>query len=673
MRPMIRLLCLLVVMLTAGVSAPSSLAAQPSALPQTASAGSVSPAGQGYVPINPARLLDTRNGGTAPAAGTTVTTPVLGRSGIPANGVSAVVVNLTAVAPESAGYVTAFASGTAAPRVSNLNFPAYATVANQAVVQVGADGRIALRTSATSHLLIDVVGYFASTSGYRPLEPRRVMDTRPSTPLSAGTARTVSIGGLPTTGVAAVVVNVTTVGSRSAGYLTVYPGGTARPTVSSVNYNAGSTVAGLSITKGATVAVYSSATSHLLVDVVGWIAAGGDYAPLVPTRVQDTRTTNRVAAGKQIDVPLIGVAGVPVDHVSAVEINVTAVKPAAAGWLIVHPTGRRPGSSTLNFAKGSSTANSTTAKLGFHGQISIYSSTTTDVIVDVVGYFPSPRRTPSWSSKQSLSPESGTAPTSGTLHCPTTDGCLALGVDRTSTWVLPTGESPRRAADEPTAADPGPVLTDCVSIDWCLRVFDGGETYVFDGSSWREVLRPSPASFMLRQFGLSCTSRTACLLLTFDGTYRWDGKVWARIADTISGPNSFIDCATATFCVATLVGSASVWNGRTWSAPVTFDSNDAHSAGIPTCPVAGFCMAGGSYGMGYLYRNGSWTAERLWTFTSSRPWISCGSSTFCMTGDKVWDSGVWRTTDPIPGGNGPQCAIRDWCVTGTPAEYYEYR
>src|SRR5438309_2250549 len=95
--------------------------------------------------VAPARLLDTRAGTGAPRAAVTadgtVHLQVTGRGGIPATGVSAVVLNVTVTQPRSAGVITVYADGTSRPMASNLNFLAGQTVPNLVVAPVGADGK----------------------------------------------------------------------------------------------------------------------------------------------------------------------------------------------------------------------------------------------------------------------------------------------------------------------------------------------------------------------------------------------------------------------------------------------------------------------------------------------------------------------------------------------------
>jgi len=88
---------------------------------------------------------------------------VLGRGGVPASGVSAVVLNVTVTAPSRAGFITAYPNGTARPTASNLNFVAGQTVPNLVVVPVGVDGKVALTngSAGTVQLVADVLGYFS--------------------------------------------------------------------------------------------------------------------------------------------------------------------------------------------------------------------------------------------------------------------------------------------------------------------------------------------------------------------------------------------------------------------------------------------------------------------------------------------------------------------------------
>lgn len=215
--------------------------------------------------VSPARLLDTRvpAGQATPVAGLgEAVVQVAGRAGVPADGASAVVVNVTVVDPLAAGYLTAYPSDATPPLASNVNFAARQTVPNLAVVKMGADGRIRVKNGSTSfvHVVVDVSGYFVGgvptdAGAFVSAVPTRILDTREGLGGSsrvAGNGGVVSLqvtgrGGVPSTGVSAVVLNVTETNAQAAGYVTVHPTGSVVPNASNLNFVAGQTVPNLVI------------------------------------------------------------------------------------------------------------------------------------------------------------------------------------------------------------------------------------------------------------------------------------------------------------------------------------------------------------------------------------------------------------------------------------------
>lgn len=117
-----------------------------------------------YHALTPVRILDTRNGNGSPATPfgprTTRTLTIAGRAGLPATGVGAVVVNLTATGATAPSYVTAWPKGHPRPNASTLNAVAGIDVANPAILPLGADGSISLYNDAgTVDLVADVVAW----------------------------------------------------------------------------------------------------------------------------------------------------------------------------------------------------------------------------------------------------------------------------------------------------------------------------------------------------------------------------------------------------------------------------------------------------------------------------------------------------------------------------------
>jgi hypothetical protein len=234
--------------------------------------------GAGYHPVAPARLLDSRPRG-ALRPGTTAELQVTGRAGVPTTGVTAVVLDLTALAARGGGHLIVHPAGAARPGTSNLNHPARATTSNLVVVPVGRGGRVSVWSSGGSpYVLADVVGWFGTTGArFRPLLPARVADSRPRTPVQPGTAVRIPVlgrGGVPTTGVTAVALNVTATNASGAGHLTVFPTGATRPATSNLNYVRGGVVPHLvwvPVGRDGSVSAWSSGgRPYVVADVVGW-------------------------------------------------------------------------------------------------------------------------------------------------------------------------------------------------------------------------------------------------------------------------------------------------------------------------------------------------------------------------------------------------------------------
>ena len=87
--------------------------------------------------------------------------PDTGRPPIAQEGFDVIVVrslNVTAVDPTAAGFLTVWAAGEAQPYVSNVNFQARQVVPNLVVSQVGAGGQVSIfNSSGTTDVVVDVV------------------------------------------------------------------------------------------------------------------------------------------------------------------------------------------------------------------------------------------------------------------------------------------------------------------------------------------------------------------------------------------------------------------------------------------------------------------------------------------------------------------------------------
>lgn len=389
---------------------------------QSAASPAVTPAlGSRFTPLPPARVLDTREGNGAPpgkvAAGGTVDLQVTGRGGVPASGVSAVVLNVTVTEPTALSFLTAWPAGEVRPVASNLNFSAGQTVPNLVVVKVGAGGKVSLYNYAGStHVIADVSGWYGASgatqgSRYHPVAPSRLLDTRTGLgavlakllPQTALDLQVTGRGGVPATGVSAVAVNVTVTEPAAGGFLTTWPTGGVLPLASSLNFAPAQTVANLAVVKvGADgrISIYNGGGGvHVIADVAGWFGPEGEttgarYHPLAPARVLDTRSGNGapiapLAGGTTMSLQVTGRGGVPATGVSAVILNVIAVDPAGGGYLTVWPNGETlPLASSLNFAAGQTVPNLVVAKVGAGGKVNIYNGGgTAHLVADVAGWY----------------------------------------------------------------------------------------------------------------------------------------------------------------------------------------------------------------------------------------------------------------------------------------------
>ncbi|WP_328740688.1 hypothetical protein OHA91_35000 [Streptomyces erythrochromogenes] len=371
-------------------------------------------AGDRFTTLSPARLLDTRAGlgraGTAPvAAGGEVSLQVAGRAGVPQSGVKAVVLNVTVTEPQSDGHLTVWPSGTPRPDSSNLNWTTGRTVPNQVVVPVGEDGKVNLRNAGwgTAHLIADVFGYYsadASGSTFTAAGPARLLDSRAAvgrpgtTPVAARSEVALQVagrGGVPQSGVKAVVLNVTVTDAKDAGHLTVWPSGVARPESSSLNWTAGQTVPNhvvVPVGSDGTVKLFNASwgTTHLIADVFGYYSddqAGAGFHTAGPQRVLDTRTSGAVPARGSTVLDLSG--NPELGRAKAVVLNVTVTDPKSDGHLTVWPSGvARPDSSNLNWTTGRTVANLVTVPVGADGKVEIANLGwgSAHVVVDLFGH-----------------------------------------------------------------------------------------------------------------------------------------------------------------------------------------------------------------------------------------------------------------------------------------------
>jgi hypothetical protein len=246
----------------------------------------------GFNPVSPVRVFDTRPDEAQGAVAVAkrqygdLRVKIAGVADIPTSGVVAVSLNVTAIDPLGAGFVTVYPCG-ARPLTSSLNYVTDEITPNAVIAPLSPDGEVCLYSSVAAHLVADVNGWFATGPEFTAISPVRVFETRPDEaqaavavsqqPYGGDNVLMVKIAGaagVPPVGVGAVSLNVTVVDAVGPGFVTVYPCG-ARPLASSLNYvtdeiTPNAVIAPLS--PDGAICLFSSVDAHLLADVDGWFA-----------------------------------------------------------------------------------------------------------------------------------------------------------------------------------------------------------------------------------------------------------------------------------------------------------------------------------------------------------------------------------------------------------------
>ena len=175
-------------------------------------------------------LRSRRRSRCRPAARSSVN--VAPRYGIPEDA-AAVSLNVTVTEPSSEGFITVFPCGTSKPTASTLNYAAKQSISNAVLAKVGSGGNVCIYAKASTHLLVDVAGWFPADTDFTSLKPERLLDTRsgighkPAGIVPANTFVELKVTEVGTSdipaGAGAVVLNVTATDAKSNGFVTVYP------------------------------------------------------------------------------------------------------------------------------------------------------------------------------------------------------------------------------------------------------------------------------------------------------------------------------------------------------------------------------------------------------------------------------------------------------------------
>jgi hypothetical protein len=298
-------------------------------------------------------------------------------------------------------------TGEAQPNVFTLNSEDGRIKANLAIVPAGANGSISVFVTDSSHVILDIGGYFVSSEdgsglAYDPVNPCRLVDTRGTNGnlarpyLKGGQEREFAVTAGPCNIPAdarAYSLNLTAVPKEPLGYVTVWPSGERRPFVSTLNAPTSATTANAAIVpagQGGDLSVFATDDTELIVDVNGYYAvpdSGGlSYYTVPPCRLHDSRDEHHEAEDGQRSVSVANACNIP-GSARSVVLNVTAVPNGSMQYLTLWPDSEdRPTVSTLNADDGETTSNMAVVPTTT-GKINAFTAGSSHLILDTTGYF----------------------------------------------------------------------------------------------------------------------------------------------------------------------------------------------------------------------------------------------------------------------------------------------
>jgi hypothetical protein len=188
------------------------------------------------------------------------------------------------------------------------------------------------------------------------------------------------------------------------GYLTIWPTGQGQPLVATLNSLDGRIKADAAIVpagdQGA-ISIYVTNTTNVVLDINGYFApASGStlaFYPLAPCRVADTRHSTYppglgppyLTGHTERQFPILNATSCNIPaSAEAYSLNFSVVPHGGLGYLTVWPTGQsQPLVSTLNDLVAQIIANAAIVPAGTGGEVSVYPSSDTDLVIDINGYF----------------------------------------------------------------------------------------------------------------------------------------------------------------------------------------------------------------------------------------------------------------------------------------------
>lgn len=289
---------------------------------------------------------------------------------------------LTVTQPLGAGHARAYECGKPRPDSSVINFAAGQTVASYVTVHTDEKGDFCVYTSAEAHFVFDQTAVVDDDT-LKAEQPERRIDTR-----RPEDGEHKSVGGSVTkvttpNADSTVFGTLTVTNPESSGWALAYPCDGPRPLASTVNFQAGQTIAnfiGVRTNSAGEFCIFSPATADFVFDQVAATAFVKAELPerLFDSRDDDDHDGDKVLAGEVIEVQTN-------DPSSMVFGTLTVTGGEAQGWATAYPCDKpRPWASSINFPANSSIAAFVGVATDDTGKFCVYTNTKASIVFDRV-------------------------------------------------------------------------------------------------------------------------------------------------------------------------------------------------------------------------------------------------------------------------------------------------
>jgi hypothetical protein len=608
------------------------------------------------------------------AAGASKAVVVAGVGGVPA-AAAIVLTNLVVAAPTASGLLTAYPTGTAPPDTQSLAFSAGRPQASLNAVRVGTTGHVTLvnHSAVTISVTADVLGYYRTGSptvadAFFKVAPAHVIDTSiglgvPLGPVAAGatiSALLTGIATVPSTGVAAVVVQLGARSSTSSGFLNAHAQGAPATTTPEVDFTPGRTSADLveiPVSAAGVISIRNASPGSVQVraDIVGYYSRTSSLTWAAPQRVDTAPTAD-----------LNALSCTSSSFCMAGDIDGAVVRFNGTSW-----------TRTLNVDKegieSMSCVSGTFCMAADGVDVLLWDGTVWGAPVEPLSGFDaqivscvsssfcvaaSDTSTSTWNGSTWSAPIAIPSPPLfgfSSLSCTSTTFCMAVAAESGAAFQF-NGTTWAATTLDATGAFPSVscVGTQCVALDW------NGTYFLFSGGSW-SAAHADPFGSLTLEAQVSCFSATFCAAVDAVGNAAtFNGATWSS---TTALDASFVSCAAATFCAEVHDADAATFNGATWSAPTVADPDSTVPFIAVSCGSATSCI--GVDADAALHWNGvSWSGKTVLSasfddgmgdyWSNSLSDVSCVSATFCMavlsgpvgvedasSGWAVWNGTTW--------------------------------